>query len=210
MYYVYIHRKASTGEVFYVGKGYGDRAYSKRGRSKRWQHVVNKHGYIVDVVVKDIQEWYAFELEIEMILLYGRKDKGNGTLINMTDGGEGVSGRRCTEETRQKISTSHKGKTISQDTRKKLSLINTGQFRSEEHRCNIGKSTKSRWANDSYKEKIKESKRHLMKPVIRSDGVVFESAADASHSMSVLASHITEVCHGKRKTAYGYVWKFYE
>lgn len=32
-FYVYLHRKKTTKEVFYVGKGSGDRVWSRAGRS---------------------------------------------------------------------------------------------------------------------------------------------------------------------------------
>ena len=45
-----------------------------------------------------MQEWWAFELERELILKY--KDQG---LCNRTDGGEGASGVVVSEETKQKL-----------------------------------------------------------------------------------------------------------
>ena len=35
-FYVYTHRRASNGVVFYVGKGHGRRAYVKSHRGKWW------------------------------------------------------------------------------------------------------------------------------------------------------------------------------
>ena len=67
-YYVYIHRQRDSGEVFYVGKGRGRRAWSTYSRSKFWKSKVEKHGVIVEIVLNNIQEWYAFELEQELIL----------------------------------------------------------------------------------------------------------------------------------------------
>jgi len=91
-FYVYVHRKATTGEVFYVGKGKGRRAYITSARSDWWHRTVKKHGHVVEIVAYGLQEWYAFELEVELIALYGRRDRGDGVLLNVTDGGEGASG----------------------------------------------------------------------------------------------------------------------
>ena len=91
-FYVYLHRKKTTGEVFYVGKGSGDRAWSASGRNDLWVRTVNKHGYTVEIFLSNLQEWYAFELEKELIALHGRLSDGKGKLVNMTDGGEGLSG----------------------------------------------------------------------------------------------------------------------
>ena len=88
-YYVYLHRKKTTGEVFYVGKGCGDRAWCSRGRNSYWSRVTNKHGRTVEIVENNLQEWYAFELESNLIALYGRKNDGTGNLVNITGGGDG-------------------------------------------------------------------------------------------------------------------------
>jgi hypothetical protein len=97
-FYVYIHRKATTGEVFYVGKGQDRRAWFKGNRSSIWKRVVKKHGLTVEIAQDGLQEWYAHELECELIALHGRRDLGYGHLANFTDGGEGVAGRVLTGE----------------------------------------------------------------------------------------------------------------
>lgn len=103
-FYVYLHRKKTTGEVFYVGKGSGRRAYDRRGRSRWWKSTVEKHGYIVEIYMDCLQEWYAFELEKDLISLYGRRDKGEGSLVNACDGGEGNSGAIHTPERKAQTS----------------------------------------------------------------------------------------------------------
>lgn len=100
-FYVYVHKKKTTGEVFYVGKGRGRRAWDKHSRSDFWNYVVEKHGLIVEIVAQNLQEWYAYELETELILKYGRSDIGTGTLVNFTDGGEGASGLAQTEYSKE-------------------------------------------------------------------------------------------------------------
>ena len=100
-YYVYLHRRGTDNEVFYVGKGKGRRAWHTWGRNKHWRNSVDKHGFFVDIVVDDLQEWYAFELETQLIDYYGRKDQGYGILVNKVAGGSGVgytAGLPITEE----------------------------------------------------------------------------------------------------------------
>ncbi len=98
MYYVYLHRKATDGEVFYVGKGKNLRASSYKSRSTFWKSVVAKYGYYIEIVETGLQEWYAFELEKDLISYYGRCDLGYGTLVNLTDGGDGSSGYKMSKE----------------------------------------------------------------------------------------------------------------
>lgn len=44
-FYIYAHYTLDTNEIFYIGKGKGNRLGHKRGRSNLWKNIVNKHGY---------------------------------------------------------------------------------------------------------------------------------------------------------------------
>src|SRR6478736_5046825 len=105
---VYRHRRLDTNEVFYVGMGSLRRAYEStlsQKRSLEWIRIVKKHGYIVEIVMDNITQEDALELEELMIKEYGRKNKGLGLLVNYTDGGEGGGhGRILSDEHRQAIS----------------------------------------------------------------------------------------------------------
>lgn len=89
---IYRHIRLDTNEVFYIGIGKERRPYSKHGRNKHWHNIVNKCGYEVQILKTDLTKEDACELESILISYYGRKDLGLGTLVNMTDGGEGVNG----------------------------------------------------------------------------------------------------------------------
>lgn len=65
-YYVYLHH-LEDGTVFYVGKGRGDRAYSKQNRSKKWLSVINNTNYSISFYKKDITEKEALSIELELI-----------------------------------------------------------------------------------------------------------------------------------------------
>lgn len=93
-FYVYVH-KDDAGNIFYVGKGSGRRAYKFRNRSKFWWNYVTKHCKAlpkVEIVNSFNNEEAAFALETSLIQHYGRRDKSLGLLVNLTDGGEGISG----------------------------------------------------------------------------------------------------------------------
>lgn len=100
-FYVYLHRKASDNSVFYVGKGSGRRAYDRNNRSDWWKSIVAKHGYTVEIYMDNLQEWYSFELEKELIAYYGRMDEDRGSLCNMKDGGAGCSSDAYREKSRR-------------------------------------------------------------------------------------------------------------
>lgn len=126
-FYVYAHYKLDDGTVFYIGKGSTNRAYSTSHRSRWWKSTVKVHGYTVSIWSDDLDEATAFKLESEWINLYGRRDTGAGCLVNMTDGGDGASGKVHSQETKDKIRNSNLGKIVSLETRLKLSKSKKGK-----------------------------------------------------------------------------------
>ena len=104
MAYIYRHIRKDTSEVFYIGIAtQKNRASSKHGRSKFWKRVVDKTDFEVEIILDDLTWEEVCEKEKEFIKLYGRKDLGLGTLVNMTDGGDGTINKIFTEEYRSKL-----------------------------------------------------------------------------------------------------------
>lgn len=226
-YYVYLHRKKSNGQVFYVGKGHGGRAKSQHGRNKYWKRVVAKHGYTVEIYIDGLQEWYAFELEKELIAYYGRENLTNGT-----DGGEGTGGFYPNSDTRLKLSLAKRGvknhqygKKHTDETKKKISESKKGvpsNIDDETKKRTLTKlhSAESRKKSSDSRKGVKHSETHrinlaksifekIAKKVKRSDGVIFESLCSATKSVGMIdPSNISKCCRGKQKTAYGYGWVF--
>ena len=64
-FYVYVHRRLDTGEIFYVGKGCRGRASSSTGRNPYWKSVVDKVGFESEILVKDLSESSAYSFERE-------------------------------------------------------------------------------------------------------------------------------------------------
>jgi hypothetical protein len=140
IYYIYLHI-TNDGIVFYVGKGtdQGNLIFERSKhteRTKFWKNV-SKKGYTVEIVRVFNSEKEAFDKEKELIKHYGRRDLGLGTLVNLTDGGEGME--NPSEETRRKLSESRMGeknhnfgKPLSDTTKQKLRDCNLGKKLSEE------------------------------------------------------------------------------
>ena len=103
-FYIYAHYRNDTGDLFYVGKGEGNRYKSKQGRNPYWKNIVKAHGYKAEILEYFETEGDAFQAEQSLISELGRKDLGKGLLVNMSDGGEGASGAVRTPEQRQKYS----------------------------------------------------------------------------------------------------------
>jgi hypothetical protein len=118
VFYTYIHRQADDGSVFYVGKGSITRARTASGRSNFWKRVVNKHGKVVEICAGWDTEQEAFEHEKFLILCF--KDMGC-RLTNMTNGGEGTSGRKMPPEQYEKHVARMRLQSQSPEFRKKIS-----------------------------------------------------------------------------------------
>lgn len=165
-HFVYIHKNSITFEVFYVGqgslnsRGKMERAFSNRSRSQWWNSYVNKYGKPIVEIIKDgLTKEEADQLEIEMIKSYGRKDINEGSLVNLTDGGNGngkrselyskehskrmsgenhpMWGRKHSEEWINNNSLSHMGYKHSEESKKKMSESRKGMKRNEETKKKI-------------------------------------------------------------------------
>jgi len=100
--YYYFGKFKFEYEPFYVGKGKGNRylehlKINKRRINKYKQSIldeikINDKEPIIIKLYDNITEYSAFRLEKLLIKIIGRMDKGNGTLTNLTDGGDGISG----------------------------------------------------------------------------------------------------------------------
>ena len=93
---VYLHRRESDNEIFYIGMGSDSRPYDSVGRSNYWKSYVNKYGNpIIEILQSSLSVDEAIELEMFLIELIGRRDLDTGTLVNLTVGGEGIVGSTC-------------------------------------------------------------------------------------------------------------------
>jgi group I intron endonuclease len=130
-------------EPIYIGKGKGVRpkrhltlykSYNNRFYSKL-SSIINNGVEPIYITIKDsLSEEDAFKYEKYFISLIGRIENG-GTLTNLSDGGEGQSGFKFSEESKKKMSDSRKGdknymfgKSHTDETKLKISLSNKGRI----------------------------------------------------------------------------------
>lgn len=110
-FYVYVHRKKTNNEIYYVGKGRNRRAWvlSKSARNLLWNKIHNKHGTVVEIILSNLTEEQAHSIEKDYILFYGRRNNKTGVLANMTDGGEGTTGFVASDEYKKNVSERYSG-----------------------------------------------------------------------------------------------------
>jgi len=108
-------------EYFYVGKGKEKRKYDHL--NEKPDKICNylKHGVIqklynqgytpiIEVLIESEDETYILEKEIEYIAKFGRLTQNKGFLTNLTNGGQGTSGHKHTDETKKHWSKIRKGR----------------------------------------------------------------------------------------------------
>lgn len=117
-------------------------------------------------------------------------------------------GKKMSQDVKDKISKNRKGKNtgesnnnfgkqLSEETKKKISDKKTGVKLSEE--------TKIKMSNNRQRGKHPNAK-----PVICVEtNEIFECARDITEKYGFNYKNISAVCLNRRKTAYGYTWKFY-
>lgn len=153
-YYVYLYLRGkdssggAKGTPYYVGKGYSTRAYRVDRKFPCPQDLA-----CLEFAAKNMFEWDAYQLEISLIYLYGRIDKGTGCLRNGTDGGEGASGQIKSPEERKAIGDRFRGKKLSQERIERMREISRGKKQSPEQIAKRAASNRGRKRSEEFKAK---------------------------------------------------------
>lgn len=195
-YYVYLHIKLTDGAPFYIGKGCSYRYNSKRDRNKWWHNTVNKYGFDVIILESNLTNEEALKQEMYWIDRIGRRDLGNGPLVNLTNGGEGETGRiphnkgitgviKFSDEINKK-----KGKPQSQEHKDKISLLMKGN--------NYAKVNKGKKKSDRTKYKmsefLKSDKNPRCKKII-ANGVEYFSIQNCMTELKMTKFFILKKCN---------------
>jgi len=196
---LYAHRKKTDGSIFYVGIGTEKRPYTNKSRNDYWHNTVNRYGYYVDILSKELSIEDALELEEFVICELGRKDLGNGNLVNLNNGGKG--NLQVSDLTKKKMSKSaigrtawNKGLPMSEEQKAKLSKIREGvtsprkgvklteETREKIRKANLGGKSSS--AKSVYNTKTNET---------------FETIKQAAKYMNINYRTLSSMLNGSRK-----------
>lgn len=221
-FYIYRHIRPDKNEIFYIGKGNNldkrksmyRRANEHVKRSIFWKKIfnLNNKDIIVEILFECDNDIIANIKEKEFISLYGRKDLHTGTLVNMTNGGDGTVGVIYSDERKAKIKEWVKnnnprlGKKHSDATKKILS--NKAKIRKTPNPFKGKRHTKE--TIELLKLKALGRKSGRSKKVINVlSGEVFETAKVAAKAFNMnytnfVYRHLSE-CYKNNKTPFIYL-----
>lgn len=253
-YTLYLHRNKLNGKVYIgvTGRPVEQRWSGGHGyhSNQRFYQDIEKYGwdqFSHIVLASGMPEELAHEKEIQLISIYHSTDPKCG--YNQSTGGRGGrsgvplspevlerlrrlnTGRKVSEETRQKlrlaqvgrISSGMKGKHHSESTRKHLSEIGKtktgalnsfyGRKHSDESKQKMRAAKIGRTLTPEHVQKVSDALSRAVLQFDLSGNLIREYKSTVEASLDFAGtkySHIPDVCNGKRKTAFGYVWKYAE
>lgn len=163
IFYSYLWLR-DDGTPYYVGKGYGNRAYAYH-----WHRHLNPPKDKSKILVFPMaNEAEAFESEVALIELFGRKDNGTGCLRNFTAGGEGMAGYAYvrTAETLRKQSEAAKRRAATAEGR--ASSSRAGKIpkppRTDEHRRHLSEANTGHKPSIEQRQHQSEAQKGVPKP----------------------------------------------
>jgi hypothetical protein len=216
-YYVYYHMSETTGEIYYVGKGSGKRAYIFDRRGKLWDAFKNKHGCKVVIFASNLLENEAFDLEISEIK---RLKELKQCRANISLGGDGVKVEtrwwneaisrgqieryKRNPKLKGKESKTYKHFCDDDILRKEYKTLNTIQIA---NKYNVSIPTVCTRLKEIGVQ-IKPPGRKSVKIICETDGKVFNSINDAARHYGVFRENIRKVLKGIYKHTNKLVFKY--
>jgi hypothetical protein len=222
-------------EPFYIGKGHGyrDMVHLQDYRLKGKTYLYNKLNKLIDngiepMVVRlyeNLTEKESFDKEILLIEKIGKKYKGEGTLTNIVDGGEGVTGLVHTKESREKMSLKGEnhpnwGKKLKDSTKKKISEklkannpMKNPEVAEKVRQQNLGRDPWNKGKSETRPEVIKKlsekkKKYRNIKATSKETGEVFE-LNDTKEAMEFVGkTHRMIMIYFEKGESKDYYWSF--
>jgi hypothetical protein len=185
MFYVYVYYHPETNLPFYIGKGTGTRYLKHLSETKentenykKWAVIQGLRNKGLEPIIKKVfetdNEDDAYNEELKLIKLYGRRDIDQGGILTniCEDSRPPKRTKALTEEHRKKISEAHKGHTAynpdykhSEETKQKMSSAKKGKpsgrlgkTHSEKTKQKIRESNKAS-ITEEHRKKISETNK---------------------------------------------------
>ena len=180
------------------GEGYKNQPYFYRAIKKygwdNFEHIIIARG-----LTEDEAKW----LEVELIREWDTTNPNKG--YNLTKGGDGCSGYKHTEESKQKISKANSGRTSSmkgkqhtEETKRKMSE-NHADF-SGDNNPNYGKHLSKETKEKISKTNGGKNNPNAKKVICITTNEIFETMTEGARKYNCSVGHICNCCNGKLKS----------
>jgi len=212
-YKIYTLADPDTKEVRYVGKT------KKTLLHRLQQHIYESFRYksykaswiksllqedkmpIIELLDETNEDWQSLE-----VYWIAQMKSWGFHLVNMTDGGDGNHNQVITQETKQKISQTLRGKKRPQEVRDKISESHKGRKLEESTKEKLRQANLGKLQSESTKKK-----RYKSILLVDEQGSIlekFDSIMQAAEQYGCGKGAISNVCQGRTKTACGRYWRF--
>lgn len=191
--YAYLRNKdsatAKAGTPYYIGKGSKNRIIEKH------KIAIPTDLSLIVILENNLTELGAFAIERRMIQWYGRTNNKTGILRNKTDGGEGTSGYKHTDESIEKIRVASVGRSFpkfNEERKSHLRKLNTGKKLSQETKDKM-KKTRTGMKRPSISNRARtlkeaanlKSMTEKVKLKVEVFGILYDSISDAARKTGI-------------------------
>lgn len=194
-----------------------------RNKQPLFNRAIEKYGWdnFEHIILYDnLSKEDACDIEVELIREYNTQDKNYG--YNIQPGGQlGNSNIVFSEETRKKISDTHKGKQLSEEHKRKISEsckghrppvfsdefiqkqreLNTGKVMPDETKKKISATLTGIKKSEETKQKMRENQPNCVEVYCPEYNLKFKSIAEAEKYTDAKRANIQKCLKGERKSA---------
>lgn len=221
--------KVYTGITSNLKGRWGNNGHAYCTYNSAFKRAIIKYGWD-NITHKVIASGLGFNTACNMEKDFIAFNKARGISYNITDGGQGTSGRILSEETKAKISKSHMGilpsplaiqNSLNSPKRKKAILQNLklanvkwkGSHHTDETRKKLSDRAKGRDMSKAIEASRKVPHNFFKRGVTQYslDGTYineYVSIAQAARELNILASAISNCLKGRTDSSGGYIWKY--
>ena len=189
--------------------GHLSKLNSDKHPNRYLQRSFNKYGK--DYFVFKVVEYCETKDLIEREQFWINQFDFDTQLYNLNPTAGSQLGTKRSEETKKRISEAQRGRVLSEEHRNKISEAKKGRGFSEEIRKKMSERCKGRVQSEETRKKLSEVNSKKVNQIDKLTGEVlatFNSGREAAKNVNGSDGHISKVCNGKLKTAYGYRWQY--